>query len=263
MKKNLIKTVVFLSFVLPTIFCGPRDTGDNGEPPDAPYLFVQTVSDSQIYLKIHAYSEEIVGIAIERSLGDESNYSQIVVVSPVWHYADYFSADYNDIGLQSETRYYYRAWAYNDYGNSAYSTSKWATTFIAGFAMCSVKTSFQYFPCLRARCPEEKTHNRTATGAEVFDCLELQLVAPAIMTVFFDYRSSASSECLDRPQHWPYFEVIAGAQSEKFSFSCVTSGSNSISISVLAGLTIDDISFKLASGDWGSSVAITAITFTP
>ena len=129
-----------------------------------------------------------------------------------------------------------------------------------GYGMCLATVNAQYFDCLQSRCGKKIDNSSylTATGAEIFDCLDLQLTAPATMTIYFEYKAKANS-CWD----YPYLEVMAGTKSESYSFNCNASGNSSISVAITNGLTINDISFGLSSGDWASSVCIKSITFTP
>jgi len=261
--KNLNKAVLVLAAaIMLAPLCVSCSSRNNSNPPDIPILSrPQAVSGSQINIKV-SIREAPDGIVIERSLGDESNYSQITTLYPPY-FADFalyftYSANFNDMGLQPETAYYYRAWAYNEHGNSAYSVSDWATTFLNGYGMCVNKTSG--FSCLQSKCEKDLDYSSyiVATGVDVFDCLGLQLTAPATMTISFTYESNAYT-CYNQP----FLEVIAGTQSEDFSFNCHASGNGSISIGILDGQTIDDISFRLSSGDWGSTVCIKTITFAP
>lgn len=127
-----------------------------------------------------------------------------------------------------------------------------------GYGLCVNKTSG--FPCLEYRCGKtiDNSGYLTATGAEVFDCLNIQFTAPATMTINFEYKAQAWS-CWQEP----YLIVAAGTRWEKYSFDCSASGNGSISIAISDGLTVEDISFSLSSGDWGSSICIKSITFTP
>jgi hypothetical protein len=260
MKKVTTKLFGIISFLAAAFSLVLLHTScSNSEPPSAPLCFLpQAVSNSQINLSWDVVEPEGTtdGIKIERSLSDESNYAEIAT-------AGVNVTSFEDIGLESETLYYYRIRAYNESGNSNYSDCGSAFTLQSGYGMCVNKTRYYYcYACSRTQtwCAKEVGGQSivTATGVEVFDLLDLQLTAPSTMIISFTYDGSADS-CYEKP----YLEVIAGAQSVKFSFDCNASGNDSISIGITDSQTINDISFVLFSGDWGSSVWIDAITFTP
>ena len=127
-----------------------------------------------------------------------------------------------------------------------------------GFAM-SVNKANGYHG-LEAECEKnlDGAVSITASGVEVLECVEIPLIAPSIMTVTFNYKASAST-CYNRP----CLEVLVGDRVERYYFDCDSSGDGYISIELLAGQTLNDVSFVLHSGDWGSSVRIKEIVFTP
>ena len=95
-------------------------------------------------------------------------------------------------------------------------------------------------------------------GAAVAAALNKALVAPSTMTIYFSYYASASSNTANHP----YFKVAAGNNTNTFTFpsnSC--SGSTTLSVAVPSGATWSNVQFTLFSGDWGSTVDITSITF--
>jgi subtilisin family serine protease len=90
--------------------------------PDAPNNFVAvTISSSQIDLNWTDNSTNESGFRIERSLSESGPWTQIVVKG-----SDITS--HSDTGLSASTTYYYRVYAYNTAGNSAYSNTASATT---------------------------------------------------------------------------------------------------------------------------------------
>ncbi|MGD9148447.1 MAG: fibronectin type III domain-containing protein, partial [Anaerolineae bacterium] len=92
-----------------------------GTPPDAPSDLVATAAGSdQIDLTWTDNADDEAGFKIERSLD-----------ASAWALLDTVGANvtsYQDTGLQASTTYYYRVYAYNGAGNSAYSNQANATT---------------------------------------------------------------------------------------------------------------------------------------
>jgi transcriptional regulator CtsR len=92
-----------------------------GGTPDAPSSLEATaVSSSKIKLTWEDNSDNETGFKIDRKKSGGS-YSQIASV-------DENANTYTDTGLTGNTKYYYRIRAYNDTGNSAYSSETYVTT---------------------------------------------------------------------------------------------------------------------------------------
>jgi transcriptional regulator CtsR len=91
------------------------------DTPDAPFSLEATaVSSSKAKLTWEDSSDNETGFKIERKKSGGS-YSQIATV-------DENTTTYTDTGLTGNTKYYYRIRAYNDTGNSAYSSEASVTT---------------------------------------------------------------------------------------------------------------------------------------
>jgi len=259
-KKMLTLTTVFLLALAGLSGCNStsdQNTPENNQkqqqyPPPPPSLSAEPVSISQINLEWSS-SGEVNGFIIERSLNLTDGYTQIAETGPE-------IKSYEDINLKDNTAYYYRIKAYNDEGDSEYSNCIGATTYLAGYGMCVTRINLTYFHCIYPQCDKtlDNATNLTATGTEVFNCLELVLNAPATMIVNFSYHAEAGS-CNSQP----YLEVKVGTNSQYFYFDCNATGTASISIPIPAGLTINDVSFKLFAGDWGSTVNIHDIVISP
>ncbi len=130
------------------------------------------------------------------------------------------------------------------------------------YSICMAKQNLPVFQCLSGYCHDWLDGQSTNTlnssaGNDVAGCLGKPLVAPSIMWIYFDFFASSSS-C----GALPTFTVWVGSQPYTFTFPQACGSSNSFfSISIPGGTTWNDISFVLYSGDWGSSVRITSITF--
>lgn len=86
-------------------------------PPNAPQsLTFQETTPFEIKLRWVDYADNEEGFVLERSESDESDY-QVIDTVEFSANAGYF-VNYTDTGLKSNTRYYYRVYAYNEYGNS-------------------------------------------------------------------------------------------------------------------------------------------------
>jgi FtsP/CotA-like multicopper oxidase with cupredoxin domain len=95
--------------------------GGGGEPPQGPSsLNAVTASSSQIDLSWADNSTDEDGFEIERST-DGSTFSFLTTVAAE-------STSYSDTGLAASTEYWYRLFAYNQYGDSGYSNTASATT---------------------------------------------------------------------------------------------------------------------------------------
>ncbi|MCX6745422.1 MAG: fibronectin type III domain-containing protein [Candidatus Parcubacteria bacterium] len=256
--KSLSKAVLVMAMAIAltlTFFaCSGSDSShDDGNPPLTPTLSAYAAYSSQINLYwTLADAKNTNGVILQRSVGDESNYAQILATYPTVN-------SYQDTALVCDTVYYYRLLAYNEYGFT-FSNSSWAQTLFNGYEMCVNKTHGYCPSVLYAQCGKALDNNSqvSATGAEVFTSLKQELVVPSTMTVNFSYTASAST-CFNQP----YLEVVVGTQSQNFSYSCTFSGEDSISIPIASGQTLADISFLLNSGDWAALVYIKSITFAP
>lgn len=90
--------------------------------PNAPSgLSSSAISASQINLSWMDNSSNESGFRIERKTGAGGTYSEIATVGAG-------VTTYNNTGLSASTAYYYRVWAYNGSGNSAYSNETNTTT---------------------------------------------------------------------------------------------------------------------------------------
>lgn len=131
MKDNKIWKIIFMlsiagmcfGLALITSGCAGGDSGDSGETtPEAPTnLEAVSVATSQVNLTWIDNSNNESGFKIERKIGDSGSWSEIVTVGAN-------EEAYQDTGLTSGTKYYYRVRAYNDAGNSEYSLEASAIT---------------------------------------------------------------------------------------------------------------------------------------
>ncbi len=91
--------------------------------PEAPGSVSATaVSSTQINISWTDNSSNETGFRIERSMGNNTSYTEIVSDLPAG------TTSYHNTGLAFNTAYYYRVRAYNAYGNSGYSNEASATT---------------------------------------------------------------------------------------------------------------------------------------
>ena len=113
---KLIKIIIFWLLATSSICCLPI-----GPIPKAPTdLVAQAISSSQIYIKWKDNAEYEQKFMIERKKQSEE-YNLIASVGKD-------VIDYNDIGLDSGTLYYYRVYASNPITNSGYSNEASAST---------------------------------------------------------------------------------------------------------------------------------------
>jgi|GEM_PF-3528335 len=256
----VLASVMAVILFSPTFSCNDYEDENDYDyytPPPKPSrpwgLKAEAISISQINLSWEYYEDKkIGGFKIERSLTDESNYTEIATTAKD-------VTEFDDENLESGTKYYYRVRAYKKKANSDYCYSSFATTIFEGYMMCLCRVNMYWFGCLEKSQCEQRVDNNSyfaLTGAEIFDCLDLQLIAPMTMIVSFTYRASASS-CYNQP----YLEIVAGSKFKRFYWHCSDSGYASIAIEVEGGLVASDIVFGLFSGDWCSAVRIENITF--
>ena len=93
-------------------------------PPEAPSnLSVSTLSKTSIRISWKEGSDDTENYRIERSLNNNNKNFKLVTNVPS------SQKDYVDGGLNSNTRYFYRVRARNEYGNSGYSQKRSAVTF--------------------------------------------------------------------------------------------------------------------------------------
>jgi uncharacterized repeat protein (TIGR02543 family) len=93
--------------------------GSEEEPPSAPSgVTASAQSASSIYVSWNWVSEA-VGYYVYRANSSDGYYSYVTAT---------YESYYTDTGLSSNTRYYYKVSAYNDYGESSQSSYDYATT---------------------------------------------------------------------------------------------------------------------------------------
>lgn len=94
----------------------------DGMVPAAPTgLAVNVVSSSALALSWVDNSDDETGYRVERSLDGSTGWTQVADIAAG-------STSYNDTGLSGSTAYYYRVFAYNDYGDSESTAVENATT---------------------------------------------------------------------------------------------------------------------------------------
>jgi len=92
--------------------------------PDTPTsLVATTISSIQIYLSWQDNSNDETGFKIERKTGILGTFAEIATLGQS-------ITGYSDSGLVCGVTYYYRVYAYNASGNSAYSNEAFATTLL-------------------------------------------------------------------------------------------------------------------------------------
>ncbi|MFP4440113.1 MAG: C1 family peptidase [Chloroflexaceae bacterium] len=96
--------------------------GTGTDIPSAPYsLTASSISTSDVSLSWVDTSSNESGFKIERSLAGSGNWSEIAIVGGN-------TESYTDTGLDCDTTYDYRVYAYNANGNSSYSNTDTAST---------------------------------------------------------------------------------------------------------------------------------------
>lgn len=120
-------------------------------------LTAKPVSESQIDLTWTDNASDEDGFRIERSL-DGTTFTMIAAVGAN-------SNSYSDTGLSTATTYYYRVYAYNGRGNSAYSNVASATTFGPSVVLSPTSLNFakQFVGTTSAPQKVALTNNGTAT----------------------------------------------------------------------------------------------------
>ena len=102
---------LYLFFVI--LSCGgDGENGDIAAIPEAPSVLLSIeATHSQITISWTDNSDDEEGFVIQRRSSDEENYVQVDIVGPD-------ETSFQDVGLDCETTYFYRVYAFNDVGNS-------------------------------------------------------------------------------------------------------------------------------------------------
>ena len=121
-KEAILNSVDTKSNLSGKVATGGRANALNSLVPTAPTnLSIETISETQINLSWQDNSINETGFKIERKTGSDGTYNEI-------DSTNIDTTSYNDTGLNSGTTYYYKIRAYNNAGNSSYSSAVNATT---------------------------------------------------------------------------------------------------------------------------------------
>ena len=126
------------------------------------------------------------------------------------------------------------------------------------FSLCSQKTSS--FPCLDGLCVKwlEDSSWVETSGDEIFECLGIESIPSDafLMRVEFDYKAAADT-CYDQP----YFQIDNHLKRIDFGFHCSSEGTDTVEVPLAAGMNPSNFIFGVFSGDWGSTVRVSAVSF--
>ncbi len=209
-------------------------------PPTAPAALAATASStSQINLTWTDTSSNETGFRIERKTGVSGTYAEIA--APAAN-----ATSFSNTGLAAGTTYYYRVWAYNAGGNSAYSNEAPAVTFTT--ACSSAKTAISAGSTLGGTLATTDCRS-TVRSPSYYDNFTFAVAAGTTYTITMNSKAfDAFLYLLNGASVLAANDSGDGSWNSKIVYTATTSGTLTIHATSLSGGTTGAYTVSLAGG---------------